>query len=457
MKTLLTSAFLVLVLTGASSALAAGAELGGVALPEEVMPQLRPLIEQALRQSPRVLERNLDLAQSEADWYVVRAASLPSIGGYAQYQLQREKRADAIYENGQLKDVSSRTDKYYYSFSITQPVWLWGALEASRKIARIDRELAALNHSEAYRALAAEIRAAYLGLILNKISVRNASHALRLAQENLERQKARYSANQVTYGQIMQDQLQLDDASLAERRARADFDFTLGAFRALTGNNQFAEADIPEAIADMPQAPTDGTVVASSLVENSDSIRAAEKAVTRAKLGLIGPRFNLYPKLSAIAGAIREEYNRDINMYNKYQTDTWYVGAQINWTMFDGLSTKGQKLAAYTRLRRAEQRLAGLRESLARNLERERQNVGFTWDAYQNAKMRLRMAREQVDHVQDLLKRGEASQAQVDMAQSIMNALLLSTQSALAAHFSANVQYLSSRGLDPLGKSAVQH
>lgn len=439
------------------STIASVANDGGVTLPEDVMPQLRPLIEQAMRQSPRVLERNLDLAQSEADWYMVRAASLPNVGGYAMYQLQQEKRADAIYENGALKDVSARADRYYYVFSITQPVWQWGALEASRKIARIDRELAAINYGEAYRALAAEIRAAYMGLILSKTGVRNASHILRMAQENLSRQQARYSANQITYGQIMQDQLQLDDASLAERRARADFDFTLGAFRALTGNDQFSEADIPDAIADVPQAPTVDTVVASSLVESCDSIRAAEKSVTRAKLGLIGPRFNLYPKLSAIAGATRDEFSRDINMYNKYQTDTWYVGAQINWTMFDGFSTKGQKLAAYTRLRRAEQRLVGLRESLGRGLDRERQNVGFTWEAYQNAKMRLRMAREQVDHIQDQLKRGEASQAQADTAQSAMNTQLFSTQAALAAHFSANVQYLSSRGMDPLGKSVVQH
>jgi len=421
------------------------------------MPQLRPLIEQAMRQSPRVLERNLDLAQSEADWYIARSASLPNIGGYAQYQLQREKRADAVYENGELKDVSSRTDKYYYSFSVTQPIWQWGALEASRKIARIDRALVAINYGEAYRALAAEIRANYLGLILSKTAVRNAGHVLRMAQENLARQQARYSANQITYGQIMQDQLQLDDASLAERRARADLDYALGAFRALTGDNEFSEAVIPDAIADVPQAPSVATVVASSLVESSDSIQAAEKAVARAKLGLVGPRFNLFPKVSAIAGATRDEYSRDINMYNKYQTDTWYVGAQINWTIFDGFNTKGQKLAAYTRLRRAEQRLSSLRESFPRGLERERLNVGFTWEAYQNAKMRLRMAREQVEHVQDLLKRGEASQAQVDTAQSAMNAQLLVTQSALAAHFGANTQYLSSQGLDPLGKPAVQH
>lgn len=429
----------------------------GVVLPEDVMPQLKPLIEQAMRQSPRMLEQSLNLAQSEADWYMARAASLPSVGGYAVYQLQQETRADAVRENGKMADVSSRTDKYYYNITAHQAVWHWGALEASRKIARIDRELDAINYDEAYRALAAEVRASYLGLVLSRMAVRNAGHVLRMAQENLARQQVRYSANQITYGQIMQDQLQVDDASLSERRARADFDFVLGAFRALTGNGEFAEADIPESIAEVNRAPAVASVVASSLGESSVSIRAAEKTVARAKLGLIGPRFNLYPKLSAVAGGTRDEINRDINQYNKYQVDTWYVGAQINWSIFDGFSTKGQKLAAYTRLRRAEQQLARLRESLPRSLERERLNVGFTWEAYQNAKMRLRMAREQVEYMLDLLARGEASQDRVDVARAAMNAQLYNTQSALAAHFGAAVQYLSSKGLDPLGKPAVKH
>ncbi|HNY40522.1 MAG TPA: TolC family protein [Bryobacteraceae bacterium] len=429
----------------------------GVVLPEDVMPQLKPLIEQAMRQSPRMLEQNLSLAQSEADWYMARASSLPSVGGYAVYQLQQETRADAVRQNGMLTDVSSRTDKYYYNIMASQAVWHWGALEASRKIARIDRELATINYDEAYRALAAEVRASYLGLVLSRMAVRNAGHVLRMAQENLARQQVRYSANQITYGQIMQDQLQVDDASLNERRARADFDFVLGAFRALTGNDQFAEADIPDSITDVTRAPAVASVVASSLGESSVSIRAAEKTVARAKLGLIGPRFNLYPKLSALAGGTRDEINRDINQYNKYQVDTWYVGAQINWSIFDGFSTKGQKLAAYTRLRRAEQQLARLRESLPRNLERERLNVGFTWEAYQNAKMRLRMAREQVEYMLDLLARGEASQDRVDVARAAMNTQLYNTQSALAAHFGAAVQYLSSQGLDPLGKPAVKH
>ena len=448
MKTLLSSAFFALLVTGASPLTAAGADNGGVALPEEVMPELRPLVEQAMRQSPRMLERNLDLAQSEADGYMARASSLPSAGGYATFQQQREKRLD---RGGQ----TSNNEKTYYNFAINQAVWHWGALEATRKIARINQELALINYGQAYRALAGDIRSSYLGLVLAKIGLRNAEHLQRLAEENLKRQQARYNANQITYGQIMQDQLRVDETSLAARRARVDLEFSLATFRALTGDAQFGEDAIPDAIADVPQAPAVASVVASSVLESHDSILSAEKEVAKAKLGRVGPRFNLYPKFSLVAGVTRDEITRDIVLNTKYQVDTWYAGAQVNWTVFDGFSTKGQKLAALTRLRRAESRLASLRESLGRTLDRERLNVGFTWDAYQMAKIRLRMAREGLDSVCDKLKRGEASQEQVDQAQSNLNSQLYAAQLALANHLNANVQYLSSQGMDPLAKPAV--
>jgi outer membrane protein TolC len=450
MKILIASAFSALFLMGAAQTLAAGADAGGVTLPEDVVPQLRPLLEQAMRQSPRMLERNLDIAQAEADGYMARAGSLPSAGGYLNYQWQQEKRVGN-------PSTTSNNERFYYNASVNQAVWHWGALEAARKISRIDSDLAQRNFGEAYRLLAAEIRSSYLGLVVSKLGMRNAEHLQRMAQDNLTRQQARYSANQVTYGQIMQDQLHLDETSLAARRARADFEFALGAFRALIGDEQFAEGAVPSGIDDVVHAPSLAAVVGTSAVDASESLAIAEQEVAKAKLGLIGPRYNLFPKVGLVAGVSRDEVSRDLNLYSKYQIDTFYFGTQVNWTIFDGFSTKGQKLAAYTRLRRAERRLAAVRESLGRGFERDRLNVGFTWEAYQHAKLRLRMAREGVDYVRDQLARGEASQAQLDAAQTHLNTNTFLTQSALAGHLTANVQYLSAQGLDPLGKAVVQH
>ena len=442
---------LVLMTTTGANASSSGEE--NVQLPEDVLPQLKPLLEQAMQQSPKVLERNLDLLMADADGYMARSASLPSAGGYVSYQKTEETQTGLIN--------SGTGDKFYYNFSINQAVWHWGALQAARKISRIDRDLAQMNYEAAYRALAAEIRSAYLGLVLQKMVVRNTEDAARLAQENLNRQQARYSANQVTYGEIMLHQLRLDEASLAMRRAKADWEFTLGAFRSLCGNAALTAADIPDAIADVPTPPSVVPAVASSVTDASDAVQVAEKEVTKAKLACVAPRYALFPRLGLVAGISRDENNRDIMVNGmvapyRYKVDTLYAGAQVNWTIFDGFNSKGQRLAARTRLRRAEQRLSTLREVTARNLERERTNVGFTWDSYQVAQMRLRMAREGLAHMREEAKRGQASQEQVDTAQAAAFYNEYMAQSALAAHLNAVVQYLSSKGMDPVARPVVQ-
>ncbi len=446
--------FSILLLVSAAGAHAAGAGEGNVQLPEDVLPQLKPLLEQAMRQSPRVLERNLDLQQAEADAYVARSASLPYAGGGVTYQGQRERQVNS--NSGAASDIrTTKGDRMYYNFAVTQAVWQWGALEASRRMSRIDQDLAQMNYGEAYRGLAAEIRAAYLGLVLQKMATRNAELDHRLAQENLSRQQARYSANQITYGEIMIQQLRLDEASLAMRRAKSELEFALSAFRSLCGDASFAEADIPDAIGDISQAPQVSPVAASSATDLSPAVQMAEKEVAKAKLGVVAPRFALFPKVGLVAGLVRDELSRDIVERKKYQADTLYAGVQVNWTIFDGYAARGQLLAARTRLSRAERRLSALREAETRVLDRERVAVGFTWDAYQVAQMRLRMAREGLAHQNEEAGRGLVSQEQVDAAQSHVFVSQYSAQAALAAHLNAAVHYLSSRGMDPVVRSAV--
>lgn len=444
--------FSILLLVSAAGAHAAGAGEENLQLPEDVLPQLKPLLEQAMRQSPRVLERNLDLQQAEADAYLARSSSLPYAGGGVTYQGQRERQVNG---SGATDARTTNGERLYYNFAVTQAVWQWGALEAARRMSRIDRDLAQMNYGEAYRGLAAEIRAAYLGLVLQKMGVRNAELDNRLATENLSRQQARYSANQITYGEIMLQQLRLDESSLAMRRAKAELEFALGAFRSLCGDASFAETDIPDAIGDIAQAPLVSSVAASSATDLSAAVQMAEKEVVKAKLGVVAPRFALFPKVGLVAGVLRDELSRDIIENRKYQADTLYAGVQVNWAIFDGYASKGQLLAARIRLSRAERRLSVLREATARVLDRDRAAVGFTWDAYQVAQMRLRMAREGLAHQNEEAGRGLVSQEQVDAAQSHVFISQYSAQAALAAHLNAAVQYLSSKGMDPVVRSAV--
>lgn len=435
-----------------------GCTASEVILPEDVVPQLRPLLEAAMRQSPRILERQLDLAGSRADGYVARSTSWPRAGGYLQYQGQQETRANVYNSTTKTYgDATSLNEKLYYNFSVTQPVWEWGALAAARRISRIEEDLAQLNYGEAYRSLAGEIRANYLALILAKLAVRNAHNARQRAEETLARDLVRLEEKQVTEGVVGASRMRVDETTLAAKRSQADLEYLIGNFCLLCGISDLAVADIPDQIADIPTEPALPESGAGDDGSVSVPIRAAELEVQKCKLGLVAPRFALFPKLALVAGVSRDEINRDLDAYKKYQTNTWYGGAQINWTIFDGFSAKGRRLAAYTRLRRAELRLANMRATSVRDRSREAQNVAFAWETYSLALRRYKGAIGGYSYTQQLADRGEASQTQVDAALDSMNMQQYAAQQALAAYLNTCVKYVSERGLDPMGKPAVQH
>lgn len=410
---------------------------------ESAVPALRPVLERALVQSPRLLERNLDLAQSKADWYVQRASSFPSVSAYGTMQWQYEDRLD--------RASASVNDRTYYNVSINQPVWHWGALEASRKIAAINRQLAEMNAAEAYRALALEIRASYLSLMLGRIALRNAENQERLAQKNLERQRVRLEADQVTARAVRLAEWRVEEAALARRRLRVDLDYSLDAFRALVGAPDFSEDDVASEAAALSVPPT-LPAVADPAAPRYYALRVAELEVKKARQSQVAPRYALFPRFSLVAGVSRDEVNRDVDLYKKYQVDLWYVGAQVNWTLFDGFNSKGQRMAALTRLRRAERKQETTAAEIARTDGKERANVEFTWDAYRFARRRELGTLNNINRLEAEQQRGNASDDQIDTARVEADAASYAAQAALVAHLNATAQYLSSLGLDPFAR-----
>src|SRR4051794_12717859 len=79
------SAFCVIV--AAASPLAAHTQSSPLpaAMPEDLMPELKTLLQTAVQQSPTMLARSISIAKAEADRMVAAASMWPSLGGNVQY------------------------------------------------------------------------------------------------------------------------------------------------------------------------------------------------------------------------------------------------------------------------------------------------------------------------------------------------------------------------------------
>ncbi|HYD84791.1 MAG TPA: TolC family protein, partial [Opitutus sp.] len=128
---------------------------------ESFFPGLKPLLEQAVRQSPRMIARSAAEALAANSLTVVRAEQLPKIGGYVNY-------LPANYEQRKDKEGTNLTQKSAYAVNLTQPIYHWGALRDGTRIAELQQQSALGSTIETYRLLVGEIRACYLQLILKK-------------------------------------------------------------------------------------------------------------------------------------------------------------------------------------------------------------------------------------------------------------------------------------------------
>jgi outer membrane protein TolC len=429
-----------------------GGSAGGLPLPEDVLPQLRGYLEKAQTQSPRMLERKLDVLRAKADKYVAFSRSWVSISGSAQYNARIEKRYPAT--------SYGFNDQFGYSVGASQPVWHWGVLEAARDIARINEDLAARRYAEAYRGLALEIRLNYQGLVLQRIALRNAQYQVELAQQNLERQKVRVAAKQIPAGYMAGDEMRLRETKLSASRAQSEMDYALATFRSLVGIDTLRVEDIPQTIGKVDTTATKSPV-ADAVPVKPEALVIAEKEVERAKLGVIGPKYNRYPKLNITAAVYRDEYTVEVINGNQSTTsrnriDALNIGPQITWNIFDGFSTKGQKMAAYVDLKRAESQLATLRETLARDGNHDRGKIDFAWESYKIAQTRREWAEGGVTATKDQVKLGELPASKLDEAETSFNDSLYAEQAALAGYLNTCAAYLSSQGLDPWGHPASE-
>ncbi|MGH7955723.1 MAG: TolC family protein, partial [Opitutaceae bacterium] len=192
------------------------AQPNGIAgtMPEDVLPELKEILRTALQQSPQVFLAAIDLERGEAARIQANSFRWPNLGASFNYANNQE----AISGN---TSTESRASGLFYSISLGQSLFHWGALKNQSAIGRISLLIAEKNYAEAYRALAVTLRQSYLELVMKKARLRHARHAFKRAESDLDVLKR--NASQVSPSLISGRELDLREARLELDRVEAEF------------------------------------------------------------------------------------------------------------------------------------------------------------------------------------------------------------------------------------------
>ncbi len=423
-------------------------------LPEDLMPALRPLLVSALAQSPQMISRNIEIAQAEGNRIQNASALWPSMGSNIQYG------SNTTSASGSL--VASANMGMQYSVSANQAVYHWGALTAMADSGKIGVKIAERNYAEAYRLLLLALRRQFLELTAKKIALRNVEFALKEAEVAVTLAEEKLKTKSIPPGVLGGAQAARDATRLARDRAVEDLDYSRRLFLLSCGQSDLGVDAIPGEVPRPNYAPE---VVARLQQQFSQSkgdgvysILNLRDTIKQAELDYQIARVRLRPQFGFSAWVNQATQTQiDGSVLNRYVTRSTNIDVVANWSIFDGLATRGAKLSALSHKRDLERTLRTSLDQIMLQASDQEKQLGFAWRGLQFAQQGRDGADGAITILKEDIKLGRASSADLGPAQLGLYQAEYNLAVARADFLNRWAEYVSTVGADPMLEVVPQH
>jgi outer membrane protein TolC len=394
-----------------------------VVLPERLLPQLDAILKNALQQSPRMVNRALDLEIAENNRIEARANLLPSFSASASYLISDDSNKYTYNTPGNSGSTTTSyvVTKTPYYVSLSQPLFYWGERKNNARMGEIQQMITQGQYREGYRALAQELRASYMRLTVQKLSLKRARFNVEFANSRLKQEEERLVKKVISEAEIFTARLNAEQAQIAVERAEFDYSNAKVSFARLAGLGVMADESVPDTIPAITYAAASFDQMLAGFLAQKDP-PSTEAATFRhqleiADLTYANQKTRLKPKLSASFGLSQDEQSNFYGQHVRYTLNSLYGGVSVNWAIFDGFASGAATRSALARRRQMENDYRQLTERLASDAQSQVKLINFSarnmsiYDRY------LTSAEGNLKTVQDDFRRGVKSDTEVSVAQ----------------------------------------
>lgn len=436
-------------LVGMALGMTAQAEVPGVAgsMPEDSLPGLKTALETAVKQSPQMLARSLDVVQAEAGRYANDVGLWPNLNASGGYGINGGRTSDP--------PSSSRSSGVSYGVNIGQSIFQWGAVKARSDIGKLALQVAEHQYAEAYRSLVGTLRLQYLALVTKKVALRNFRFQLEIAGKNIATLEEKLKDGTVSEGEVISPRLSLQESQLEFARQTQDYEYSKQMFVRLAGLTDLPDDSIPgelarpqytAAVADTvvetfrrggPEATVQGQIYLMSVKQNDLNYRIVRTGLLP-KFSL-GANYNLSNSTSfSAAGA------------STTQGASYGFGLNGNWPLFDGFATKGGKISALATKRATERQLQTYLETTGDQVQNMRRQIEFVAQVVDLDEQRRALAADAVRRAKLEFDEGTVSQTTLDALTVNFNGSDLTATVARVDYLNRWSDFVSLTGADPI-------
>lgn len=414
-------------------------------LPEDYMPELKPLLQTAVERSPSTISSSIAILQAEASRLSAYSILYPSLNLGSDYSKNREATSTSQV---------STSSGLFYNLGINQPIFQWGAYKNNALIGKLGLKIAERQYADAYRMLASAIREQYMGLIGKKIVMRNAIFNQKLADVEVQAAQAKFESGASSQADLQTFQLALEQTKLDCDRAVADFANTKRIFTRLVGIDDIPDDSIPMMVPHPEySAPKADAILAGFVGEGIESTyqsQVYQLQIKQQDLNYQIQRVRLLPKVGASAGYSYENYTAaSVGSVSQVGISAENVTLAASWNIFDGFATRAGKLSALEAKRSFERQKKSYVDSTIDTITYMRHQIEFSSRALSLSEIHHALIDAEVKRLSGEKIVGYASQASIDVGLQTLYATEFQMSEARTDLLSRWTDFISLAGIDP--------
>lgn len=416
-------------------------DLETVVLPETIFTELQNIIYQMSDRAPAALIARERLVEAQGQRLVERSARMPKLGGFVQYNYQTEQRENSGTKTG---------PEFFWSINADQPVYQFGALEARSEIGDLRMTAARTRNEGSYIDLLQQVRDIYMRIFQRKVSIELAKEWLELSQEDLSKARRQQKAGELTDLSLLEAEVRVQENKADILQQEEDLAFLEQRLRALSGWTGPILSNYPNTLRRFLRTPVVKEEKTPPPADPTESwvYRDLQTQIDIEERNYTIAKSQNLPRFSVVGGIFQDRIDSAF-LATSEERINYFVGGLVTWSLFDGYSTTGQKMAVLARKRQLE-RQANLQIDLYRaeytriasQLSMARRRVEISVRLYELSEARLEASVRRHDN-------NAISTSELLYARSNRNQSQLSLIASKIQYLNALGEYLSLTGQDP--------
>src|SRR5690606_19068153 len=265
----------------------------------------------------------------------------------------------------------------------------------------------------------------------------------------------RFAAGNISESEITNQRLSTEEARLSRRRNEHDLETYVRIYAHLSGDPTFNADRIAES---MPAPQVSPEMVEARFArvspETDRDLAAAEVQELQLKQNEKRyeiERVRLRPRVSLIAShGLANLTTATSATIDQTAVVTTTAGVVVNWTIFDGLASRGARLAALAAKRVGERQYENFVTTTLNELRRIQREIELATDGLAIAERRAGLVAEALERARADFAAGRIAQSTLDAHLSQSRATEVSIAGARSQLFARWIEYVGLAGLDPM-------